>query len=170
MTVVIGIDADARRLAYCVMQGGRFSAVRSMERSNQAGTVHGRYDQHLTALMQRANEIGAVVYLENIFLQNRGQGSVMGFKAMAEVQGEIKREARRFSVPVIPVMAITWHSDVLGFTRNRDALKRAAMEKAVEAVGYRLKAEGRALTQHEADATCIAFYGAGQEEPWRRAE
>jgi hypothetical protein len=175
VSVVIGIDADARRLAYAVVQGGRLRAVCLITRSEPNGTIHGRYDQLLTALMMKARAEDGVIYLEDIYLDDRKgkggpnkhfHGSTTGFKHLAEVQGEIKREARRFGVPVVSVKAVTWYSKVLGFTKDRAKLKAASMEKATataRSIGV------RGLSEHEADAVNIALYGALKEEPWRQS-
>lgn len=154
--VVIGIDADVHRVAYAAVCGERVLGAGTIERANSKGRIDERYDQGLTALMRRAQEIGAVVWLEGIYLAEDGSTSqarnVQGFRALAEVHGEIRREARRHGVPVEEAAPSAWHSAVLGFVRGRDALKLAAQSAA-----------GRAwageLTEHEADAVCVALYG-----------
>lgn len=154
--VVIGIDADVHRIAWAAVRDGALLAVETVERANSRGRVDERYDQRLTALMRRAADVGAVVYLEGIYLAEDRELSqarnVQAFRALAEVQGEIKHEARRCSVPILVVAATQWHSNVLGFVRGREALKEAA-----RTVAQSLAA--RELSEHEADAVCVDLYG-----------
>jgi len=165
--MVIGIDADSKRLAYCALDSGAIRAVGTIERANQAGRIEGRYDSALTAFMRRASEMGAVVYLEGIFLPERqGQSTprnVLAFERLAEVHGEIKRAARLCAVPVEDVNPSVWHSAILGFSRGREELKAAAMAKARTLTGR------DDLTEHEADAVCIALHGAGSGAGFARA-
>lgn len=153
---VIGIDADVHRVAWAAVRDGRVVAVETIERANSRGRVDERYDQRLTALMRSAEKQGAVVYLEGIFLAEDRDTSparnVQAFRALAEVQGEIKRAGRLCGVPVETAGIAEWHSAILGFLRGRERLKEAAMEEAVKVCGF-------ALTEHEADAVCVAMYG-----------
>lgn len=154
--MIIGIDADVHRVAWAAVRDGVLLAVETVQRANSRGRVDERYDQRLTALMRRTADIGGVVYLEGVYLATDRELSpernVQAFRALAEVQGEIKREARRCSVPVFVVTATQWHSRILGFVRGREALKAAAMALAQPIVT-------RELSEHEADAVCVALYG-----------
>ena len=156
--MILGIDADSRRLAFAAIEGGTLTATGTISRANTQGRIHEDYDQRLTRFFRRAGERGARIFLEDIFLAKGGAGNVRGFAAMAEVRGEVKRAARLCAVPVTDVNPSTWHSAVLGFTTNRDKLKDAAMAKARELD------PDRQWTQHEADSACIGLYGqaAGQ--------
>lgn len=168
--MVIGIDADVHRVAYAVVDGDEVRAVETIERVvNRVGHVSERYDARLTALMRRASELGAMVYLEGIWLaENGGRGkaaprNVQVYQKLAEVQGEIKRAARLCAVPVEIVSPTTWHWAVLGMRAGREALKRAAQKKAFAATSKLLSQfADRELSEHEADAVCITLYAAGR--------
>ena len=70
--VVIGIDADTRRIAYAVHDGGdTFRAVSSFERAKTSGRIVEAYDATLTTLILHAIHAGAVIYLEGIYLPER---------------------------------------------------------------------------------------------------
>jgi hypothetical protein len=157
---IIGIDADVHRVAWAAVRNGCVSAVATIERANSRGRVSEDYDHRLTVLMRKAQDLGAVVYLEDIWLaedrETSPERNVQAFKALAQVQGEIKREARRCSVPVVDVSPNSWHSEVLGFTRGRERLKEAAMSLASALWAT-------SLTEHEADAVCVGLYGERQE-------
>lgn len=146
------MDPDVHRLAYGTLVDGAFRGVRTILRANSAGRMVETYDGALVALMRRAADVGAVLYLENIFLAANDRQNVEAFAHMSEVQGEVLGEARRQGVRVERVWASTWHSRVLGFTRDRVKLKAAAQTIAVGLAGY-------PLTEHEADALCLAVYG-----------
>ena len=150
--VILGMDPDVRRLAYATLVDGVFRGVRTIGRSNAAGVMDAGYDAALEALMRRSSDVGAVLFLENIFLAANDKKNVEAFAHMSEVQGEILGEARRQGVRVERVWASTWHSNVLGFTRDRVKLKAAA-KKLAQGVA------GQPLTEHEADALCLALWG-----------
>lgn len=154
----IGIDPDSRRIAYAAFDSNIFAAVATIERANATGRILEGYDAALTSFMRRAQDRGAVLYVEDIFLARRDASNVLAYKRLAEVRGELLRAARMHAVPVVDVSASAWHSAVLGFTRDRAALKTASMEKARAVVG------GKDLTEHEADAVCIALYAAKAQE------
>ncbi len=82
--------------------------------------------------------------------------------ALAEVAGELKRAARMHAVPVEAVSATAWHSTVLGITKGREALKAASAARARDLTGR------DDLTEHEADAVCIAEYGKRARMPQER--
>ncbi len=151
---ILGIDPDTRRIAFAfVNRAGRVRAVRTVERADSRGRVRADYDAALAGLFERAAQHGATVYAEGIFLRDRRRGSVVGFRSLAEVQGEMKAAARRAGVRLETVAVSTWRAPVLGFTRDRARLKAAAMKRACQHWAG-------ALTEHEADAVCIALYGA----------
>lgn len=156
--LVVGIDADARRLAYATIDGGGLRAVATIARANQAGRIDARYDTALLCLMRNAADSGAVVYLEDVYLPTTGHTgrNVQGFKTLAVVQGEIRAVARRCGVPVELTSASAWHSTVLGFTKPRAELKAASMAKARTLAG-------QDLSEHEADAIGLALYGIEHE-------
>ena len=152
--MIIGIDLDSKRLAYMALEEDTPPRGGTIPRANTHGRIHTEYDAALTRLMRRAGETGAVVFLEDIYLpRERSTANVRGFKALAHVQGEVRRAARQSAVPVMDCPPSTWHSSVLGFTKGRDALKAAALAKAREIDPQ------RAWTEHEADALCIALHG-----------
>jgi len=158
VTVVIGIDADTRRLAYCVLDGRQVRAVRTIQRADSRGRVfHSTYDAALTRFMRRAQDVGGLVFVEGIFLTEfKGHATarnVLGFSRLAEVAGELKRVARLHAVPLVVVPASTWRAEVLGFVKDREKLKAAAMAKARELTGR------DDLTEHESEACCIALFG-----------
>ena len=166
MMTVLGIDADFHRVAFAVLNGTGVKATGTIERANRAGRIDGRYDSRLTAMCRRASEVGAVIYLEGIFLSEPKGGAgnhlpnrrnVLGFARLAEVQGEIKRSARLSAVPVEVVSPSAWHRAVLGFTKPREKLKAAALNEAGELTG-RVD-----LSEHEADAVCLGLYGIQNE-------
>ena len=168
--IIIGIDADVRRVAYGVIHAGRRfeSMAATIQRTNNRGSFDPEYDQQLTALLRRACEWGAVVWIEHIYLpenltKKTVPRNVQTFQRLAEVQGEIARAARLYCVPIQRVGPTVWHSAVLGFTCDREELKDAAMAKAREIVD-------RELTEHEADALCVALYGLraaeSEQESW----
>ena len=170
MSVVIGIDADARRLAYAVMRGGAFHVAKHIERSSASNVRCGDYHRRLIEFMQAARKHNAVIYLEDIYLQFTPKKpgytqhfSVTGFQALAEVQGEIKLEANSCQVPIVLVKAVTWYSEILGITRDRDKLKPASMKVAQ-------RIARRDLSQHEADAVCLALYGTRREQSWGQVD
>lgn len=167
--VVIGIDADTRRVAYGVVEDGLVLDVGEIPRTNTTGRFDVRYDQALTTLVRRAQASGAVIYLEDVYLpetRNLERGTrndeirnVQTLIALAAVQGEIKARARQHGVPVEPVSANVWRSAVLGQTVGRERLKALAMERArqsLQSSGYSLQVE---LTEHMAEAVCIAEFG-----------
>ena len=161
--MLVGVDPDTKRIAFAAIEHGRVLRVGTLDRADSRGRILPGYDAALTAFMRRAQETGAVVYVEDIYLAGRNAGSVAGFKSLAQVQGEILRVARQHSVPVVLVAASTWHSSMLGFTKGRESLKAAAQTKARELTGR------DDLSEHEADAVCIALYGSKLEAAKRQA-
>jgi len=157
--MVIGIDADTRRLAIAAIGNGRVVRVGTIERGNQRGAVHPEYDAQLTRTMRWAQEVGAIVYLEDTYLPATGNDArnVRVLKSLNRVAGEIERAARMHSVPLRLVSASAWRAGVLGTYGAREKHKAAAMARAMQYVN-------RDLTEHEADAICIAQYGAMEEE------
>ena len=153
---IIGIDADVHRVAYAALDRGAVRAVGTIERTDYRGRIIEDYDARLMALMRRAKNVGAVVYLEGIYLAVRtGPGSkrnVDSFRKLSEVAGEIKRAARQFGVKLDTVQPSTWQSKVLPGVRGRDDLKQAAIALAQEK--WR-----RPLSSHESDAVCVAIHG-----------
>ena len=157
--LILGIDPDVHRLAYAVWFNGRITAVQTIDRADSRRNIKVRYDCALTDLMRRASDRGAIIYLEDIFLAQGAKANVRGFKSMAEVQGEIKQAARKSQVPLVGVMATSWQSDILGLTRGREKLKEASLAHAAKV----FPTPGRMLSDHEADAICIAEFGARTE-------
>ena len=156
---VIGIDADTKRVALCIMQGPTVRQVATIERANTTGRIAPDFDQKLTSLMRWAADHGAVMYLEDIFLKDGSAQNVRGFQSLACVQGELLARARQCgNVPLLLVSASAWRSEVLGFTKDRTKLKLAAGIEAARVLG---DAE-RELTEHESDSVCIALYGSRQ--------
>lgn len=154
--MVIGVDPDTRQIAYAAVVDGEVVGVRTIPRANQRGIVRRGYEAALQALMDRARDRGAMIFIEGIYLpMDRKQANVRGFAALAEVQGEIKSAARRADLEAVSVTAGEWHSAVLGFTKGRECLKAAARQKAESLfVGE--------WSEHECDAICVAMYGWGQ--------
>lgn len=163
MNVVIGIDPDWYRLAYAVLLDRHVRAVVTIPRLAKV-EIHPQYDARLAALMRYAVGRNARVYLEAIYLAERveaeeGQApgrstrNVQTFQRLAEVQGEILAAARRSNVTVCRVMPRAWQCAVLGKVRGREAIKEASVETAQARWG-------RPLSSHEADAVCIALFGA----------
>ncbi len=155
--MIIGIDPDCRQLAYAALDGDHDPVVGTVQRSNRVGRILDGYDAALTAFVRRAQERGAVLHIEGIFCQNPKTHA-----ALAEVAGELKRAARMHSVPVEVVSATAWHAAILGVTRGRDRLKAAAAAHAHDLTGR------DDLTEHEADAVCIAEYGKTPRMPRER--
>lgn len=160
--VVLGIDADTRRVAWAwCYSDGEMSPARTIMRSNSRGAMTADYDQKLNDSFEILWRAGGCIYLEGIYLPapdgpRAERRNVRAFAALAEVHGEIKWVARGFGLRVEVVTPNKWHSAILGFTTGRAELKAAAMEKARDLTGL------DDLTEHEADAVCIALYG------WRR--
>lgn len=160
--MVIGIDADTRRVAWAAIEGGRVCDVGEVARTNTTGRFEDAYWQQLTSLVRRAQASGAVIYLESVYLPSSERKdevrNVQTLIVLAEVQGEIKSRARQHGVPVVPVSAHEWRSVVLGRTVGRDELKRLAMEKARQLIidNGQLTVE---LSEHMAEAVCIGLAG-----------
>lgn len=151
--VVVGIDADARRVAYATVRDGNVSAVSTIVRSNQMARIEADYDQRLTAFFRRASEMGSVVYLEGIWLADKSEANVQAFRSLAMVQGELAAAARRVGVVVNVVQPGEWRAVVMPKVRGRAECKKAAGDIAGRAVGR------EDLSEHEADAVCIALAG-----------
>lgn len=151
---VIGIDPDVHRLAYAVLGNGHVPVVRTIPRENPKGDMEPQYDKRLSGLFRAAAEHNAVVWLEDIYLAHGKACNPKAYRRMAEVHGEIQRVARLAGVPVHTVLASTWQPRILtdGHRAERKVLKRLARQHAQDYVG-------RPLTEHEADAVCIALYG-----------
>lgn len=153
MSIVVGIDADVVRLAYAVLRAGRLTAVATIQRTDYLGRVVPDYDHRLDTLMARSVSGGAEVWLEDIYLASGpGKRNVRAFASLARVQGEIYAAARRNGLDLHGVLASRWQPSVLGLSRGRDALKAASMQLAQ-------REWARPLTDHEADAVCIAKFG-----------
>jgi len=157
MSAVIGIDPDARQLAYALVEGSTWDA-HSIARTTKTGDFFAEYERGLVALMRDAQSLGAMVYLEDVFLalageKNAERRNVRTYRVLCEVQGEIRYEARRHGVPVVNVRASEWRAAVLGQTANRDAMKALARARAER------DCVGLDLTEHECEAVCIAEYG-----------
>lgn len=169
MAVVIGIDADTRRLAYSCVSDGVVTAVREFGRQTARGYMVPDYDQRLTSLMRSAQVAGAVVYLEDTYLASGEQRNVVAFRALAEVGGEIKRAARQHGVPVVMVSASEWRSVTLGQTCDRERLKLLARQRAVTwAANAMASQDVTELSEHECEAVCIGQFGAEREgDSWR---
>ena len=154
--MVIGIDADVQRIAWSAWQSDRLCGVRTILRTNTKRRLDEVYHQKLTELMRFASEQGARLFLEGIYLaEYRGQTTkrnVDGYRRLAEVQGEIKHEARRLRVPLESVQPSEWQSAVLGFTRDREKLKAASLDMASSYIPD-------ITSDHEADAICIGLFG-----------
>jgi hypothetical protein len=133
--------------------------VGQIERMTAKGSMMFDYDQRLTALMRKCQEAGSVVYLEDTYLAPVGKEdrNVQTLKTLCKVAGEIEACARRHRVPVVLVTAGEWRAAVLGRTIGREDLKAMALKRASIATGR------RDLSEHMADAVCIAQYGAMQE-------
>jgi hypothetical protein len=151
---------------------GKAKGVWYRKRCARNGRIEDGYDAWLTRLMQRACEVGAVIYLEDIYLAEKKEDereqstrNVASFKALAQVQGELIHEARKYGVEVELVSADTWRREVLGVTRPREACKRAAEMKAAELLG---NMDGR--SEHENEAVLIAWYGAGRIDALEKME
>lgn len=156
---IIGIDADSRQLPYAVIVDNAVESVQTIVRSNSHGRFDERYWIELTRLVRSAQEWGAVIYLESIYLPADGVESrnVATFEALAKVHGEIEHEARKHRVPIEKAEPSTWRMYVLGENRGGSALKAMAMKTAAE---YWAKA----MTEHEAEAVCIAIFGDRREK------
>ena len=153
----IGLDADTVRLAYCGITDGSVAGVGTIERLPKSGEIPERYDLVLAVLMKRAAALDATIYLEGIWLpQDRSRANVQGFRALAEVQGEILAMARWSGARVQVVQPTVWQSKVLGITRGRTEIKKAAQRIATGLTK-------RVLSEHESDAVCLAMYGHGLE-------
>lgn len=155
--VVIGIDAQTRVIAAACANGGVVTTW-SIERETSRGVRVESYAAKLVTLMRRAQELGAVVYLEDTYLETsrserRECRNVHTLKRLSEVQGEIKHEADRHRVPLETVSANEWRAAVLGRVVGREELKAMAKARAARDTG---RAD---LTEHEADAVCVCQYG-----------
>ncbi len=162
MIGIIGIDADARAIAWAglgLTSDAPFSCG-MIPRTRTSGRFFEDYDRSLTLLMRRAGEVGAALYVEDIFLtEYSGRATarnVTAYRVLSEVQGELKRAARMHAVPFANIHPNTWHTEILGFTTNRDKLKVAALEIAKQYFDD--------PTSHEADALCVALCAAKQEQ------
>lgn len=158
--VVIGIDAQTRVVAYARIDDSGIVA-HSIERETSRGTPISNYAGLLKTLMRKAQDVGAVVYLEGVYLagsrsEKAEERNVHTVKRLSEVQGEILYEARNHGVEVVVVTYSEW-CQVLGRSCGREALKAIAQARAKRDTGR------DDLTEHEADAVCIGQYGRMQE-------
>lgn len=165
----IGIDPDSDRIAWASMEEGRDPRVGTIERRRGAGKAKrypDGYTADLCALMRGCQQGGGVIYLEDIYLPKQAEDNdekqkstrnVQGFKVLARVQGEILHEARRHGLRVEVVAANTWRKGLLGVVKPRTACKKAAELKVWELLGR------SDLSEHEAEAVCIAAYAQSVE-------
>ncbi len=158
--VIIGIDPDSARLAVAVLRQARRPIIRTLPRADYRGRIDAGYDAALESLMGWASEKGAAVFAEDCWL---GRNSAT-FKSLSQVQGELLAAARRHDVEIELVAPSAWQRAVLGFSKDRDALKAASIEYAQE-----MTSQDGALSEHEADAVCIAAYGLRQCQTEERA-
>lgn len=155
---VVGIDADVHRIAWACVCGGSVKEVGQFPRANSKGRIDRGYVTGLMGLMKAAQLSGAQVWLEGIFLPEKGTSTrrnVEGFRRMAGVQGEIYLAGLQHGVPVDLVQPATWMRDLLGLKKGQGNPKAWSMDWAQ-------RFWGRAMSSHEADAVCIALWGWAQ--------
>ena len=152
--MIVGMDADTKRLAVAAVERGKVISVWTIKRRNTTGRTEADYGHQLTAFIRRCQDRGAALCLEGIYLPpDQSTANVKGFAKLAEVHGEVKHVAAAHGVPVVVVSPNAWHKTELGFTTPRAKLKEAALAKA-----QRITRRDD-LTEHEADAVCIALHG-----------
>ncbi len=152
--MIIGIDADVYRIAIAVVNKRKVVHVETINRAKAPSVIWPQYDARLAAFMTQARTANACVFLEGIYLDERKPTrNVRSFQVLAEVHGEVKRAARVAGVCVEVVAPPTWQSRVLGMTKGRESIKAASMRLAKSESGR------QDLSQHEADAICIAIFG-----------
>lgn len=164
---IVGIDADTQRVALASinLSSGHIPVVLTIDRANTRGAVDVNYDYRLRETLTPMTGHVDALFLEDVYTSG-GHGEIPANPnvayALKEVHGEIKMIARSFGIRVEMVSPIEWHNAILFETKGRETLKRLAMEKASEAF------RGQ-MTEHEADAFCIALYGlqVGNEEASR---
>lgn len=151
---VVGIDADVHRIAWAHVHGGAVCNVGQFERSNSKGRMDDRYVSQLMGLMSCAQEFGAAVWLEGIYLPDKGASprrNVEGFRRLAGVQGEIQFAGFMKAIPVYSVQPAKWMSELLGRKKYQGNTKTLSMDWAQ-------RYWGASMTTHEADAVCIALW------------
>jgi hypothetical protein len=149
---IVGLDADCRQVAVGVFHEGRWWSTEYL-RTNQRNRFADCYATRIEALFQRCQVQGARVWVEDTYLATGKQRNVVAFKSLNRVQGELVYLAHKYRVPCKLVLATEWQTGLFGFSAPRDALKSAAMAKAQSLTGR------SDLTEHEADALCLAYWG-----------
>ncbi len=158
--VVIGIDADTRRIAYAVINiTGTLERFGTVARRDSRGRYATDYVDNISSLFGLLDKSsGRVfrVYVEDCFLASGAQQNVRTLKSLCRVTGQIELFAHMAGIqrPAF-VEPGDWQFHVLGQTVDRAKLKAMSMEHAREFTDEE-------LTEHEADAICIADYA------WRK--
>lgn len=165
MTTILGVDADTVRVAYCLMRTNKDKFLvektgtivrRTNARKIGIGVFTPTYFKELRGLLYPVLEEDGSIYLEDAFMgRNRKT-----YGQLSQVQGEIKYETGAvFGMPesLTLVQPSVWQAAVgkyfdVPFRKDMDT-KGCSMLCAARILGF------MASSTHEADATCIAFYG-----------
>lgn len=155
---IVGIDADTHRVAWASIWENQVWNVQTIKRVSKGGVFSASYDDEMGAFFDNCRESNALLLIEDCYLpitraEYVQQHCIETFKALARVQGEILAAARRIGLEIQVVAPCDWQRTILGHQHGRRDLKAASRRQA------------RSLwpnfeTEHEADAICIAFYGA----------
>lgn len=165
MYTVLGIDADTLRIAYCRLnvQDGAFTlhsigsvTRREMKRTPGVSRYTATYTKELRDVLYPVMEADGDIYLEDAYMgRNR---RTYGY--LSQVQGELRYEVGAVfgaKKPMNIIQPSVWQSSIgkyfgLPFRAPLDT-KECAMRCAAKILKY------VPASTHEADATCIAFYG-----------
>ncbi len=163
---VLGIDADTHRVAWSRVSfawtgGGQgkvvVESVGTVLRAGRDGVVASRYRGGLEKVL--SGGVPEAIYIETpVLMRYRGlvtSGSVEDFEALCRITGELLYCWRAWDVPIELVEPDAWHRVVLGFSKGRAELKVAMGRAAVELFG-------REVTEHEADAIGVGYFGLGE--------
>ena len=151
---LVGIDADVHRIAWAYLYCGEVRKVGEFPRANSKGRIDKAYVSSLMGLMTSAQWSGATLWLEDIFLAEKGTSTrrnVEGFKRLSWVQGEILIFSLMKAVPLEMVHPATWMSGLFGRGRGQGNTKELSMAWARSLWDCD-------ITQHQADAICIATW------------
>lgn len=146
--IILGLDADTHRIAWAWLERDRIVLVGTIPRADVDGTVLPDYDRQIRAKFLSLVGRGRIVTEQPFCHRN-----IRTYGALSEVLGELRWIARTLNVPFHAMSPNDVHNR-LGFAYPRSRLDA---KQIMRAMAHRAWDCG--LTQHEADAVCIALAG-----------
>jgi len=156
--IVVGLDADVRRLAFYALAEGRgVVGFGSIDRSHKRHGIYEDYPERLELFVKTLRKYKAALFVEDIFCLSR-----RGFRSFAQMHGEIAyeivRQSAQFDVEFHYVLASKWQK-ALSSHYDEPIAKNETKEFALRMVKTHFDSVSNLEDEHQVDACCIANYG-----------